>query len=136
MARLVSRFPRYFDYDIFTQMQRFMVVSKGGFKAIRQPSEMARMVFTLYRFRKDIEGKIASLPTKRYLNIKLKRTWLHTPFGVKEVLSVFLGMNFIKERELFEERHLLSAISQFAWQSFPRCSLELPLLHFQSPLQD
>lgn len=112
IAQLVSRFPKHFDYDIFLQMQHFIVVSKPEYKAVRSPSEMLRIIYTLYRFRRQIQQKVLAFSSRRHLQIKLRKTLLHTPFGKKEVLSVFLGLNFLREHELFEERHLLSAISQ------------------------
>ena len=35
-------------------------------------------------------------------------------FGMKEVLSIYLGMNFLREHEVFEERHLLSALGHMS----------------------
>ncbi len=113
IAKLIQRFPKGFDYDIFTEMQQLLVSSKETFKAAHQPSEMSRMIFTLYRFRKELAERMAKDAKRRHLCLKFKRTLLHTPFGHKEVLSVFGGLNFLKEHELFEERHFLSAFSHF-----------------------
>ena len=110
IAALVRRFPKVFDYDIFSEMQHFLVSTKGVFKSEHQPSDISRIIFTLYRFRKEIEQREAG---KRHLCLKLKNTTLHTPLGIKEVLSVFVGLNFLNEHELFEERHLLSALAHF-----------------------
>ena len=104
IAQLVRRFPKVFDYDIFSEMQHFLVSMKGSYKADRQPSDISRIIFTLYRFRKEIEQKD---PTKRHLCLKLKKITLHTPLGIKEVVSICIGLNFLNEHELFEERHLL-----------------------------
>lgn len=108
IAALVRRFPKIFDYDIFSEMQHFLVSMKGRFKADRQPSDISRIIFTLYRFRKEIEQKDQ---TKRHLCLKLKKVTLHTPLGIKEVVSICIGLNFLNEHELFEERHLLSALA-------------------------
>ncbi len=113
IAAMVRRFPRAFDYDIFGEMQHLFLTSKEDFKAIRGPSEIGRIVFTLYLFRINLEKKMAKNPSKRHVCLRLKKTLLHTPFGLKEVLSIFVGLNFLKEHELFEERHFLSAVSQF-----------------------
>ena len=113
IGTMVRRFPDHFDYDIFTEMQNLFLTSKETFKAIRRPSEIGRIVFTLYLFRKSLEKKMAKSPTKRHICIKLRKILLHTPFGLKEVLSIFVGLNFIKEHELFEEKHFLSALSRF-----------------------
>lgn len=110
IAALVRRFPKGFDYDIFSRMQHFLVSMKGSFKVDRQPSDISRIIFTLYRFQKEIEQRGEA---KRHLCLKLKKTALHTPLGLKEVLSVFVGLNFLNEHELFEEKHLLSALSPY-----------------------
>lgn len=113
VASFVRRFPKMFDYDIFNEMQSFLVSSKETFKGARQPAEISRIICTLYRFRKMLEQRIAQMEAKRHLCLKLKRAYLHTPFGSKEVLSIFIGLNFLNEHELFEERHVLSALSHF-----------------------
>jgi len=111
IARLVRRFPKTFDYDLFQEMQQFMVGAKQSFKAIREPTHISRILFTLYRFRKSLKQQISVEPSKRHVFVKCRKSLIHTPFGKKEVLSLYLGINFLKEHELFEERHLLSALS-------------------------
>ena len=108
IGALVRRFPERFDYDLFSDMQQFLVRMKENFKADRGPNEISRIIFTLYRFRKILEEKRGE---KRYLCLKLKKTRLQTPFGQKEVLSVFLALNFLKKHEIFEKRHLFAALS-------------------------
>jgi len=108
IAALLRRFPTLFDYDIFTEMQHFLVSMKGSFKADRKASDLSRIIFTLYHFRRQIEQRGLE---KRQIKVKLKLTTLETALGVKEVLSVFVGLNFLSEHELFEERHLLSALA-------------------------
>lgn len=111
IGRLVQRFPEQFDYDIFPLMQRFLVAFEEEFRSVRQPAEIARLIYVLYSFRKKIKERSQKYPSKRHIQLKLKKILLHTPFGIKEVVSVFLGLNFLKEHELFEERHFLSAIA-------------------------
>ncbi|MBS0628902.1 MAG: hypothetical protein JSS30_01600 [Verrucomicrobia bacterium] len=106
IAALVRRFPKVFDYDIFSEMQHFLVSMKASFKADRQPADISRIISTLYHFRKEIEQREGA---KRHLCLKLKNITLHTHFGIKEVVAVFVGLN-LNEHELFEERHLLSAL--------------------------
>lgn len=113
VGRVVRRFPKDFDYDVFSEMQHFLITSKEAFKAARQPSHICRIIFTLYRFRKIVEQKALAHPKKRHLTLKCKKTLLNTPLGEKEVLSIFMGLNFLKEHELFEERHFVSALSHF-----------------------
>lgn len=113
ITAMLHRFPDHFDYDIFEEMQYLLIATKEEFKALRQPAEISRIVFTLYQFRKSLEKKIAKNRVRRHLCLKLKKTFLHTPFGLKEVLSIFVGLNFLKEHEIFEERHFLAALRNF-----------------------
>jgi len=111
IAEIVRRFPKKFDYDIFDEMQHFLVSSSEAFKAIHQSSQISRIIFILYRFRKELEQQVSQNQTKRHLCLKLKRIVLDTPFGIKEVLSIFIGLNFLKEHEFFEKRHIISSLS-------------------------
>lgn len=113
ISALLKRFPTYFDYDIFEEMQHLLITTKEEFKAVRRSAEIGRIIFTLYLFRKSLEKKIVKNRVRRHLCLKFKKTLLHMPFGLKEVLSVFVGVNFVKEHEIFEERHLLSALRRF-----------------------
>lgn len=113
IMRILGRFPKKFDYDIFSEMQHFLVTAKESFKEARAPSQITRTIFILYRFRKMLQQSVSLRPSKRHLLVKCKKSFLPTPFGVKEVVSVFLGLNFLKEHELFEERHFISALSHF-----------------------
>lgn len=125
ITQLLNRFPGYVDYDIFDEMQQLLIHTKDEFKAVRQPAEMSRIVFVLYQFRKSLEKKILKNPARRHFCLKLKKTLLHTPFGLKEVLAIFIGFNFLKEHEVFEERHFLSALRRF----IPNAS-SIPGSHF------
>lgn len=111
LAGLVDRFPKMFDYDLFEEMQQFLISSKGEFKAVRRTKELTRLIFTLYSFRKRLEKEVEAAPHKRHLCLKFRPLLLHTPFGLKEVLSIYVGLNFLKGHELFEERHFLSSLS-------------------------
>lgn len=113
VSRAVKRFPIYFDYDIFAEMQHFFAVSKESFKSVRETSHISTLIYTLYLFRKKLDLLLARASSKRHLLIKLKKNILQTPFGIKEVLSVYLGLNFLKEHEVFDQRHLLAALSYF-----------------------
>lgn len=113
IAAFVHRFPKLFDYDIFSEMQHFLISSKEAFKAVRDCEQMSRMIWVLYRFRKELESRVEKAPGKRHICLKMRPQLVQTPFGSKEVLSIFVGLNFLKEHELFEERHFLSALQRF-----------------------
>lgn len=112
LMRLVERFPDQFGYDLFEEMQQFSITAKHQFKAVRRTSELSRLIMSLYWFRKRVEKAVAVQPRMRHVEVKCRPILLHTPFGIKEALSICVGLNFMKEHELFEERHFLSALSQ------------------------
>lgn len=113
IAAFFARFPKIFDDDVYQEMQHFFSLSKESFKAAHDSIQLFRMIITLYYFRKMLEGKILAQPTKRHTIIKIKKILIYTPFGFKEVLSVFISLNFLKKHELFEESHFFSAFSFF-----------------------
>jgi hypothetical protein len=113
IASLIRRRPQDFDYDLFSQMQHFFVTCHDGFKAQRECKQMCRIIYVFYLFRKAVRSFVERFPKKRHLSFKLLNTRLHLPFGVKRVLSIFVGVNFLKENELFEENHLVSALRNY-----------------------
>lgn len=113
IAAFVHRFPKVFDYDIYSEMQHFLISSSESFKAHRSYEQMSRIIWVLYKFRKELEKRVEEAPTRRHICLKMRPEFLQTPFGSKEVLSFFIGVNFLKEHELFVERHFLSAVKRF-----------------------
>jgi len=113
IAALVQRRPQDFDYDIFGQMQHFLVLCRPEFKAMRESQQMSRIIYIFYLFRKALRKKVEFFPHKRHLSLKLTISRVHLPLGQKRVLSIFVGMNFLKENEIFEQRHLIKAIQSF-----------------------
>jgi hypothetical protein len=113
VTSLVRRFPHKFDHDLLGEMQHFLIRLKEPFKRCRDYEQMSRIIWILYYFSKRLEKAIEQIPGRRHLCLKIKRAKLETPFGLKEVLSIFVGLNFLKEHERFGERHVLSAIQSF-----------------------
>ncbi len=113
IASLVHKRPQHFDYDIFSEMQHFLVTCRNEFKAVRECQQMSRIIYLFYLFRKALHAQMESLPGKRHLSLRLAKTRLHLPFGIKEVLSLFVGINFLKNNEVFEESHLIAALRQY-----------------------
>ena len=110
---LIHHRPQDFDYDIFGQMQHFLVTSQDEFKQARESHHMSRIIYVFYLFRKALKMSVEKMPEKRHISLKFSAVRLHFPLGVKKVLGVFIGMNFLKNHEIFEERHLLKAIRSY-----------------------
>ncbi len=112
ISSLIHRRPNEFDYDVFGQMQYFFANCKETFKQIRESQHLTRMVCVFYLFRKGLRRLIEETPAKRHVSFKLSQVRVHSPFGVKKVLGVFVGLNFLKPYEMFEERHLIKALKE------------------------
>lgn len=113
IADLVRRYPQTFDDEIFEGMQRFLISCKDIFKIWRSEGHLCRIICIFHIFKKYLLRESESNSEKRLVCLKIKKDYLNHPFGTKEVLSIFVGINVINEYELFEERHLLSAIQRY-----------------------
>jgi hypothetical protein len=110
IVSLLERRPRDFDHDIFMHMQHFLVMCSEEFKAVREHGHMSRIIWVFYLFRKALKEKIQKTPNHRFVHVKLSKTFLHLPFGLKKVLGIFIAMNLQADNELFEERHIASVL--------------------------
>lgn len=116
---LVGRLPDRIDNNVFTEMQHVLVTASDQFKAERESRHLARLITYHYLFRQDLITQVKRRPDKRHLHLKLTKTRLHTLDGVKTVLGVIVGVNFLKDKEVFEERHLLKAIQNYVPSAKP-----------------
>ncbi len=107
---LLERRPKDFDYDLFAQMQHFLVMCREEFKSVRESMHMSRIIFVFYFFRKNLKMQMEKTSGQRFVYVKLRKTTLHLPFGLKKVLGIFAALNFQGENELFEQRHLISVL--------------------------
>ncbi len=110
ISKLIQRYPEKIDYDIFGELQYFMVMSKEEFKAPRTAHHLSRLVALFYLFRKSIEKNQGREPDKRHIRIKLAKVQLEVPWGMKKALGICVGLNLLHSNELFEERHLIRAL--------------------------
>lgn len=110
ISRLIQRNPEEIDYDIFGELQHFIVMSKEEFKMRRDPHHLSRMVALFYLYRKSIAKAQEKQPDKRHVRLKLSTVQIDVPWGKKTVLAVCVGLNFLRANELFDEKHLMRAI--------------------------
>ena len=109
IARLTKRFPKFFDLDLISEMQHYLVIWKDEFKEARQIRHLVRVISLHYLFRKWIREAVMAFKGKRHLSLKINRAYLKGP-EPKKVLSIVVGVNLLKEKEVFQKRHLLAAI--------------------------
>jgi hypothetical protein len=113
IAFLLHYRPKEFDSDLFVQMQQFLVTVRPQFKAVREVSQMVRLIGYFYLMRQEIKQRIEQFPERRHLKLKIGTVRLHLPLGIKRVLGVFVAINFLKDNEVFEDAYLVQAIQRF-----------------------
>jgi len=103
------------DYDkgIFALMQRFLVTCSAKFKSARDYHHISRIISILYLTRKLLKQKTDAFPKKRHFVLKFIKTKVTDESGEKSVLGMLVGLNFLRENEVFEEKHLMSAIKTY-----------------------
>jgi hypothetical protein len=110
IAHLVKRLPKIFDADVFTEMQHHLVICRDEFKDERSVRHLSRLISIHYVFRKLLNEALRNAPNRRHVLLKLMQAHIHTAQGRKRVLGILVGISFLKDKEVFEERHLLMAL--------------------------
>lgn len=110
---LVKRAPKLFNRDLFTEMQHLLVICSDEFKQARDSRLLSRIIGSHYIFRKDLLEAVARSPDKRHLRVRIFKSKIKKDGEDKSVLSVLVGLNFLKSKEIFEEQHLLTAIQNY-----------------------
>lgn len=114
IANLVRRMPKIFDLNIFSEMQHVLVLCRDEFKACRDSIHLSRVISAKYLFRKALRKAVKEFPEKRHLKIKLFRVSIHTGIRTKKmVLGIAVGVNFLRDKEIFEEAHVLKAVQNY-----------------------
>ncbi len=130
ISSLIQSHSQDFDRGIFTQMQQFLVNCQEDFKNERDYHHISRIISNLYSLKKLLKQKIRMFPAQRHIHLKFLKTQLpgqrrflspfdtrgvskeESPVEGKHVLGVLLGINFLREHEVFEMMHLVSAIQK------------------------
>ncbi|OGN64693.1 MAG: hypothetical protein A3E80_00365 [Chlamydiae bacterium RIFCSPHIGHO2_12_FULL_49_9] len=107
ISYLLHTRPKAFDRDVYYEMTHFTILFTDAFSAKRESRHISRVIAYQYLFKKILQEKIRKAPFERHLSIKV----LKSAFNEKEpIAAILIGMNFLKETERFEIRHLLEAI--------------------------
>ncbi len=110
VTALLQRFPNLFDYDFYLAMQKFLVSVPEEYRSLRSSRFLSRIVSTTYYLLSRVSQESEKKDKKRHLFLKIAPVQVQTPFGEKMNLGCFIGLNFLKPNEVFEERHLLKAV--------------------------
>jgi hypothetical protein len=113
ITHLVEKLPKHFDQDVFVEMQHVLVRCKDEFKQARKYRHLSRIISIQYLFRRDLREKVIKEPNKRHLSFKTLKAEVRIAARSKNVLGIIVGVNFIRENEVFEERHLIKAVQNY-----------------------
>lgn len=113
IGSLIQSHSKDFDQGIFSQMQHFLVCVREDFKLLRDYHHISRIISNLHSLRKFIRQNAKVYPNKRHVIFKFLKAKLSAA-GQKDkpVLGVLAALNFLREHEVFETTHLVSAIQK------------------------
>ncbi len=109
LERYLKNRRAFFDRDIFSEIHYFTWLYKTRFIGKRDRALVTKLIGLQYLFRKFLKQKITESPSARHVALKI------FPLRHSEKtssLGLLIGINLIKECEIFEERHALKAIEQ------------------------
>lgn len=113
IGSLIKNRSNDFDRGIFLQMQRFLVTCREEFKRVRDHHHISRIISIFYSIRKILNQKIELFPNRRHFIVKFIKTKLNDAGKEKSVLGVLVGLNFLRQHEVFEKAHLVKALKNF-----------------------
>lgn len=111
LASLIKRKSENVNWDILSEMQQFIVTSSDKFKLQRTHKHMSRLICFLYLFRRELKKTIKQENHKRLVYVRLLHTKIRSGDRPKNVLGVLVGLNFLQDHEIFEEKHLMKGIT-------------------------
>lgn len=98
------------DEDLTPSILLSLLRLPREFKKIRSLSHIRRVICAEFFYKKKVIKAVDQYPHHRHLFVKLLKTDLEFPFGVKSVLGIVVTFNLMKHREAFEEGHILEAV--------------------------
>lgn len=110
MAHLARRLPKSFDPDILAEMQHFLVICREEFKSARTSRHLSRIISIQYLFRKGLRNAIKESPEQRFIYLKMFKSQINLSKAKKNTLSILVGINFLRDKELLEKKHILKVI--------------------------
>ena len=110
ILRVIRRFPKVFDYDLFSEMQQFFLSTSDQYYRSRSVREVGQTVMAFYLMRKKVAQRTEKDPERRHVVVKVMRRTLSFPIQEKEALEITIGMNTLKDHEVFKKSHLLKAV--------------------------
>ncbi len=117
IGSLIQSHSKDFDRGIFSQMQHFLVTCREDFKKGRDYHHISRIISNIHSVQKVLQQQIAVLSNKRHVMVKFLKTRLYVEAGSKKekpVLGILVGLNFLREHEVFNHHHAMTAIQKLS----------------------
>jgi len=114
LARLSALLRHWPDPNLYPSLLSSLLRLPTPFKKIRKVEHLARILAAEYFYkRKVLDGS----PLRRRLFVKLIQTSLEYPFGVRRVLGMVVTFNLMRQKEAFEEQHIIEAVQRIIPQA-------------------
>lgn len=109
MKPLIRQRPDFFETDIFEEIKHFILLFHDRFISLRNSRHLTRLITFLYLFRKSLKTERIK---EREIHLKLLKSKLLLPIGPRHVLGILVGINVLKEQEVFDYSSLFEVIQQ------------------------
>ncbi len=110
ISPLLELKPQIFERDIFLEIQNFLFLFKDNFNFNRELKHLVRIIAYKYLFKKLLIHAVLDDPNKRHVNIKISNAKIKIEEQTKNVLSVLIGVNLLRENEVIGEKNIENAI--------------------------
>lgn len=110
ILNVIRRFPALFDYDLFSEMQQFFLKHSDQYFRPRTVREVTQTLSALYMIRKKVLLAHEKCSVRRHVAVKVMRRTLAFPLEQKEALEISVGLNILRQNEVFKRGHLIKAI--------------------------
>lgn len=107
LVHLVKKRPHYFDYNILTEMQHFLVLCRSEFKMQRDHRHLSRIIVTIYLFKNSLKLGLELSSQKRIVYTRLIRL---KGENKKPILGFVIALSFLREDERLRTKHILNAL--------------------------
>ena len=113
ISSLMNSRPKNFDHDVFYEIRHFTVLFRDKFTVNRDPRHISRVIAFQYLFKKTILQSIKKAPNERHLSLKILKTRIKSDDKERTVIGILIAMNFVKDTERFDKRHVLEAVKTY-----------------------
>lgn len=119
LARMRTVMRYWPDPDLYPQLLLTLLRFSDEFKKVRSVHHLSRLVCSEYFYKRKLIKEVGRYPKSRHLFVKFLRTKLEYPFGSKSVIGIVVVFNILKQREVFDEQHMIEALQRIVPSALP-----------------